>query len=47
MVVSAIIVGYTSIQFLKLVEHGDTTIMVSKRDNFFETDDEFATEDGL
>ncbi len=34
-------------QFIKLIEFGDNTIMVSERDNFFDSDFAFTTDDGL
>lgn len=38
---------YAAIQFEKLINYGSTTIMVSSRDAYFDTDFEFTTDDGL
>ena len=38
---------YGSLQFIKLINFGEPTIMVSVRDSFLDTDFEFTTEDGL
>ena len=32
---------------MRLIHFGDTSVQVSTQDNFFETDFEFTTEDGL
>ena len=45
--VTAAICFYAAHQFARLLGFGDTTIMVSKIDSYFDTDFEFATEDGL
>ena len=46
-VISLAILFYASIQFIKLVEYGDNTIMVSSRDSYFGPEFEFTTENGL
>ena len=42
-----IVVFYSTVQFLKLMEFGDPSIMVSTRDAYFDTDYEFTTEAGF
>ena len=46
-VVAIAIFFYAAIQFEKLINYGSTTIMVSSRDAYFDTDFEFTTDDGL
>ena len=45
--VTVAICFYSSHQFTRLIGYGDTTIMVSKIDQYFGTDFEFTQDDGL
>ena len=47
MIVTIAIIFYACIQFIRLMDFGDTSIQVSTRDNFFETDFKFPSDDGL
>ena len=45
--VSVEILFYSSVQIAKLVSFGENTVMVSPRDNYFDSNFEFTTNDGL
>ena len=42
-----IVIFYSTVQLMKLLEFGDPSIMVSTRDAYFDTDQEFTTDSGL